>query len=124
MSDAIDRVPGPTSPRSAERVTAPASLNLRLRQEDDSGFSYEDRVEIDASRDLVGDILELSIAMIRALIAGELPEEAVQSLETYAPLGNLTDKEAQCDRVEQKGMETIPWPSTVTLAQALERAAN
>lgn len=125
MSDSIDRVPAPTN-RSTERVTAPSPAGLRLKREDEAAFSYEDQVDIHPAWRLQhgSSELDLSLAMIRALIAEELPPEAIEALMAYAPLGDLSNAEFWCDRVEQKGEETVLWFSTMTLAQALERAAS
>lgn len=123
MSDSIDRITGAGTPRAAERVAAPSALRPRLQREEDSGFSYEDRVDIAVSGAVAGDVLDISVAMVRALIAGTLPEEAVKALAGYAPLGDLDGKEELCDRLDQKAVESFPWPASASLAQALERAA-
>ena len=125
MSDPIDQITG-TGPRSTERITATARANMRLKKDEDSGFSYEDQVDIHPSWRLqnTASELDLSLAMIRALIAEELPSEAIEALMSYAPLGDLSDAAMWCDRVEQKGMETIVWPNNMSLDQALERAAS
>lgn len=125
MSDAIDRVPGTNSSRAAERVAATTPTGLRLKREDETAFSYEDQVDIHPAWRLQhgADELDLSLAMIRALIAQELPPEAIEALISYAPLGDLSGAGVLCDRVEQKGQDTVLWLNTMSLAQALERAA-
>lgn len=125
MSDPIDQIPA-TGPRATERISGSNRPGLRLKKDDDSHSSYEDQVDIHPAWRMQNSPseLDLSIAMIRALIAEELPPEAIEALMSYAPLGDLTDAGFWCDRVEQKGMDIIRWPSGLSLAQALERAAS
>lgn len=125
MSDTIDNIPA-TGPRSTERISASNRTGLRLKKEDDPDLSYEDQVDIHPAWRIQNSPseLDLSLAMIRALIAEELPPEAIEALMSYAPLGDLSDAAAWCDRVEQKGMDIIRWPSGLNLAQALENAAS
>lgn len=125
MSDPIDRISSNTT-RATERISASNQSGLRLKRDDDNMSAYEDQVDIHPAWRMQNDASELalSIAMIRALVAGELPPEAISALETYAPLGDMELGEYWCDRVEQKGHDTVLWLNTMTLSQALERAAK
>jgi hypothetical protein len=123
MSDSIDRTQ-PIKSRFPERVEAVSPAHARKREEEE--FVFEDKIDIAPGRHLqnVSDHLDLSLAMIRALVNDELPQEAVDALAGFAPLGDLSDALEHCDRVEQTGVDYIEWPNTLTLAQALERSAN
>ena len=68
--------------------------------------------------------LSLSLSILRALIAQELPPEVTIALSGFAEIGDLTGAGALCDRVEQKREDHIRWPNTMSLRQALELAAS
>jgi hypothetical protein len=68
--------------------------------------------------------LSLSLSIIRALIAQDLPPEVGIALSSFAELGDLSDALPLCDRIGKKGQDHIRWPNTVTLRQALEQAAS
>ncbi len=124
MSDSIDLAQRiPPAGRRSERVEGVVAVHPR-KQDDDA--PPEDHVDIAPGRHLqsVSDHLDLSLAMIRALVQEELPPEAIEALESFAPLGDLQDALEHCTRVEQKGQDFIEWPNTLTLGQALERSAS
>lgn len=126
MDDSIDRIRRVMPQRAAERVAGIAAAGPRKRESEGEGFSYEDRVDIAPAQHLQNapDVIDLSLEMIRALIAGELPVEAIEALEAFAPIGTLDDARDNCLRVEQKGQDFIPWHSSRSLTQALELAAS
>lgn len=126
MEDSVDRIRRIDPQRPAERVTAPARINPVRRDHEEDGFTFEDQIDIAPVEHLQNapEEIDLSLDMIRALIAGELPPEAIEALSGFAPIGDLKDGPANCDRVQQKGQDFISWPSAKSLTQALAFAAS
>ena len=126
MEDSIDSVKRILPQRSAERVAAPARISPVRRDHEEEGFTFEDQIDIAPITHLQNapDEIDLSLEMIRALIAGELPPEAVEALSGFAPIGDLKDGIENCDRVQQKGQDFITWPSAKSLTQSLAFAAS
>jgi len=126
MAD-IDNPSGISPLRSTERVTAAKPVQgPNKRRDDPADFSFEDKVEIATPAETPPALeeIDLSVAMIRALINKELPPETTEALMNFAPLGDLSDALIWCDRIDQKQIEFVTWSNKETLAQALVRAAN
>ena len=126
MEDSVDRIRRILPQRQAERVAAPARINPARRDHEEEGFTFEDQIDVAPVEHLQNapDEIDLSLEMIRALIAGELPAEAVTALSGFAPIGDLRNGRENCDRVQQKGHDFVTWPSAKSLTQALEFAAS
>lgn len=127
MADFIKHVPNIAVSQPAERVLAVAAAHRQRRDRDDEGgFLYEDRVDIDPSAHIeaMPEEIDLSLMLIRALVNGELPPEAVSALAQFAPLGDLSSGAEWCDAIEQRGLEFITWSASKTLAQVLEFMAS
>lgn len=128
MSDFITRSPSvPPVGRGSERVSAanPAT-QVRKQREEEGDFSFEDKVDIAPAEHMreAPEEIDLSLGMVRALLSGEMPPEVVQALSNFAPLGDLKYAEENCQRIEHKGGNSVAWPNTISLTQALETAAS
>jgi hypothetical protein len=125
MTDPIDSVRHSNATANTDRVTAAKRVGT-VKRDHEGDFVFEDRIDVAPEEHLSNapDIIDLSLEMIRALIANELPEEAVTALESFASLGDLVDGAENCDRVQSKGLDFISWEKTQTLSQALAFAAS
>lgn len=127
MNDSISQTGRISPSRPTERVAkAAAAPPSRNKRDDEAEFSFEDKIDVHVPEQPSNALeeLDLSITMIRALLHRELPEETAQALMDFAPLGNLSNGFALCDRTESRGIEFVTWKNTETLAHALERAAG
>lgn len=126
MEDAIDSVKRLGLTRPTGKVTAVNRTRPATRDHEEAEFDYEDKVDINPAEHLhnAPQHIDLSLAMIRALLAGELPLEAIEALESFAPIGDLANGTYNCDRVEEKGLDFVAWPVGETLTYALEFAAS
>ena len=126
MTDPIDAAKNAPMIRSTERITAvPKTPVIHKKSEEDNDELFRDKLDVSPEAHLQNapDQIDLSLEMIRALIAGELPDEAVTALESFAPIGDLNNAMPLCDRVQSKGMDFITWEKSKTLTQALAIAA-
>lgn len=126
MSDSIDRLAGLNATRTTERIAGSNPSGLRLKQDGPAANPHDDQVDIHPAwrvQNGAGE-LTLSLAIIRALLADELPKDVVDALKAYASFGELENASFWCDRIEQKGQDHVMWFSTMTLAQTLERMAR
>lgn len=128
MEDSIDRIRRLQPQRQTERISAPAPVQRARREhEEEDDFSYEDQVDIAPAEHLQQgpEVIDLSLEMIRALINRELPDEAIEALQSFAPLGDISEVHLDlCLRVEQKGQDFVAWNSQQSLVQALMVAAS
>lgn len=126
MSEIIGRTI-PVTSRATEKVSAVDSAVAikRERPRDDEG-AYDDQVDIAPQRHMAqsAEQITLSLQMVGALLAGELPAEAVAALEAFAPLGKVAAMDAPYQALLASGHEQIDWPPNTTLEQALYRAAR
>jgi hypothetical protein len=127
MTDPIDSIKSTNSARFTERVMSVASSPaLRHNHSDNSEELFHDRLDVAPEEHLstAPDQIDISLEMISALANGELPQEAITALESFAPIGELITPIAHCERVKEKGQDFITWEKTQTLAQALALAAS
>ena len=126
MSDSIGRTIPVSSGRATEKVSAvDSAVHIkRERPRDDS--DYEDQVDIAPRRHMAqkSEQITLSLQMVEALVAGELPEEAVKALQAFAPLGDIAAMGEPCRALIKAGKDQIDWPPDMTLEKALYRAVR
>jgi hypothetical protein len=126
MDEPIDSVKRSNAITSGPARIGAAKPAAPVKREHEGGdFVFEDKLDISPEAHLASgpDQIDLSLEMIRALIAGELPEEAITALESFAPIGDLGGASELCDRVQSKPADFITWEKTQSLAQALAIAA-
>jgi hypothetical protein len=99
----IDRNKSPDAPRTDADAQAP-----RQTVRDDASL----------------DALTLNLGTARLIAGGHITDDIRAALEGFAPLGDMDGALVLCDIIERKGMETISWPNSMSLRQALETAAS
>jgi hypothetical protein len=121
--DSIRRSNAVTSGPARIGATKPAAPLKRESAGND--FQFEDKLDISPEVHLASgpDQIDISLEMIHALIAQELPDEAITALASFAPIGDLANAHRDYDRLEAKKTDFITWIKTQTLAQAISEAA-
>lgn len=123
MNDGINRIP-PVRPVGYGIKSAGPIDRDKLQQEG----GVQDHVDINPDQrkavEEKKEDISLSVSTIRIIARGNLDPDIEAALTAFAPLGDLRDADHYCDVLEKRGVEFISWPPHLSLAQALETAAN
>jgi hypothetical protein len=121
MNDGINRTGNLFGPRPLGRgEKIDRNKNPEAPRTDADALPSRPSVRDDANL----DALTLNLGTARLIAGGHITDDIRAALEGFAPLGDMEGALILCDIIERKGLETISWPNSMSLRQALEAAAS